>query len=68
MQANELLECRNKIIDTFKDGTFLSEYLKKRIDDAGYNYVLKDLKILIQEFESVSRNINLSLFEDFFES
>ena len=26
MQANELLECRNKITDTFKDGTFLSEY------------------------------------------
>ena len=29
MQANELLEYRNKIIDAFKDGTFLSEYLKK---------------------------------------
>ena len=41
---------------------------KKKIDDAGYNYVLKDLKDFIQEFESVSENINLSLFEDFFES
>ena len=29
MQANELLEYRNKIIDAFNDGTFLSEYLKK---------------------------------------
>ena len=29
MQANELLEYRNKIIDAFKDGTFLSEYLRK---------------------------------------
>ena len=29
MRANDLLEYRNKIIDAFKDGTFLSEYLKK---------------------------------------
>ena len=29
MQVNDLLEYRNKIIDAFKDGTFLSEYLKK---------------------------------------
>ena len=29
MQVNNLLEYRNKIIDAFKDGTFLSEYLKK---------------------------------------
>ena len=29
MQANDLLGYRNKIIDAFKDGTFLSEYLKK---------------------------------------
>ena len=26
MQANEMLEYRDKIIDKFKDGTFLSEY------------------------------------------
>ena len=26
MQANDLLEYRNKIIDTFKDGTFLSKH------------------------------------------
>ena len=26
MQANKLLEYRNKIIDAIKDGTFLSEY------------------------------------------
>ena len=30
-QANDLLECRNKIINAFKYGTFLSEYLKKQI-------------------------------------
>ena len=30
MQANELSEYRNKIINAFKYGTFLSEYLKKK--------------------------------------
>ena len=30
MQANDLLEYRNKIIDAFKDGTFSSEHLKKK--------------------------------------
>ena len=30
MQVNDMLEYRNKIIDAFKDGTFLSEYLKKK--------------------------------------
>ena len=29
MQANELLEYRNKIIDAFKNDTFLSEHFKK---------------------------------------
>ena len=28
MQANDLLEYRNRIIDAFKDGTFSSECLK----------------------------------------
>ena len=31
MQANDLFEYRDKIIDAFKDGTFLSERLKKQI-------------------------------------
>ena len=30
MQANELSEYRNKIINAFKYGTFLSEYLRKK--------------------------------------
>ena len=38
MQANDLLEYRSKIIDAFKDGTFLSENLKK-LDDAAHDYV-----------------------------
>ena len=29
MQANDMLEYRNKIIETFRDGIFSSEHLKK---------------------------------------
>ena len=39
----------------------------KKTDNAAYNYVLKDVKDVIQESESMSEKINLSLFEDFFE-
>ena len=53
MQANYLLEYRDKIIDAFKDGTFLSKYLKKS-DNAGHNYVSKNVKDFIQEIESMS--------------
>ena len=67
MQANDLLEYRNKIINAFKNNIFLSEYLKK-LDDAGYNYVLKDVENFIQEIKSMEEKINLGLFEDFFES
>ena len=67
MQANEMLEYRDKIIDAFKNGIFLSEYLKKS-DDAGYNYVLKYVKDFIQEIKSMEEKINLSLFEDVLES
>ena len=57
MQVNNLLEHRNKIIDAFKDGTFLSEHLKK-LDDAGYNYVLKNVNDFIQEIKSMEEKIN----------
>ena len=66
MQANDLLEYRGKIIKAFKDGTFLSEHLKKS-DDAAYNYVLKDVNKFIEEIKSMEEKINLSLFEEFFE-
>ena len=62
MQANDLLEYRNKIIDAFKNGIFLCEYLKK-----SDNYVLKDVKNFIQEIKLMEEKINLSLFEDIFE-
>ena len=42
--------------------------IKKKPDNAGYNYVLKDVDNFTQEIESMSEKINLSLFEDFFES
>ena len=46
MQANDLLECKDKIIKAFKDGTFLPEHFKKKSDDAANNYVLSLLKKL----------------------
>ena len=48
MQANDLLEYRNTIIDAFKNGIFLSEYLEK-LDDARYKYVFKDVKKLFRK-------------------
>ena len=67
MQANYMLEQRDKHIEAFRDGTFSSEHLKKS-DDAAYDYVLKDGENFIQKIESMAKNINLSLFKDFFES
>ena len=37
----------------------------KKSDDAAYDYVLNDVKNFIQKIESMAKNINLSLFEDF---
>ena len=65
MQANNLLKYSDRMIDALKDGTFLSEDLKKS-DAAAYDYVLKDVNDLIQEIKSMEEKINLSLFEDFF--
>ena len=65
MDANKMLEYRDKIIEAFRDGTFLSENLKKS-DDAAYGFVLRDVNNFIQETKSMEEKINLSLFEDFF--
>ena len=56
MQANDLFEYMDKIIDAFKDGTFLSEHLKKS-DNAAYDYVLKDADDFIQKIKSMSEKI-----------
>ena len=60
MQANELLECRNTIIEAFKNGTFKSKHLKES-DNAAYGYVLKDVNKFIKEIKSMEEKINLSL-------
>ena len=59
MHAKELLEYRNKIIDTFKDGTFRSEHLKES-DAAAYDYVLKNLNNSTEKIKSMEEKINLS--------
>ena len=65
MQANHLLEYRGEVFKAFKDGSFLSEHLKKS-DDAAYDFTLKNVNKFIQEIRSMEEKINLSLFEDFF--
>ena len=45
----------------------MSEDLKTS-DDAAHDHVLGDVKDFIQKIESIAERINLSLFEDFFES
>ena len=71
MHANNMLEYGDKIIEAFRVGNVLSEHLKK-LNDAAYDYVLKDVNSFIQKInesiESKSEKINLSLFEDFFGS
>ena len=67
MQANGLFQYRNKIIDAFKNGIFLSEHLKTS-DDAAHDYVQEDVNDFIQEIKSMEEKINLNLFEDFFDS
>ena len=53
MQANDLLEYKDKIIDAFKNGIFLSGHLKTS-GDAAHGYLLEDVKDFIQKIESMS--------------
>ena len=66
MQANDMLNYRDEIIEAFRNGTFSSEHLKKS-DDAAYDYRLKDASKSIKKIESIAKNINLSLINEFFE-
>ena len=52
MQANDLLEYRNIIIDAFKNDIFQSGHLKTS-DDAAHGHVLEDVKNFIQKSESM---------------
>ena len=65
MQADDMLAYRDKIIESFRHGTFFSEHLKRSYD-AAYDYVLKDVEKFIQKIQSMAENINLSFFEEFF--
>ena len=67
MQANDLLEYKGKIINAFINGTFSLEHLKKW-DGAAYNFTLKNVNKFVQEIRSMEEKINLSLFEELFES
>ena len=67
MQANDLLEYKGKIINAFINGTFSFEHLKKW-DGAAYNFTLKNVNKFVQEIRSMEEKINLSLFEELFES
>ena len=67
MHRNESLECKNKILNAFKDNTFSSEYFKKS-DNAAYDFALKSVNEFTEEIKSMEEKINLSLFEEFFES
>ena len=66
MQKNDMLNYRDEIIEAFRNGTFSSEHLKKS-DDAAYDYRLKDASKSIKKIESIAKNINLSLINEFFE-
>ena len=59
-----MLECGDKIIDAFKNGTFSSEHFKKS-DDAAHDHVLEDVNNFIQKIESIAEKTNLGLFQDF---
>ena len=52
MQAKDLLKYGNKIIDVFKDGTFMYNHLKES-DDAAYDYALKYVNNSIEEIQSM---------------
>ena len=56
MQADDLLGHRNNIIKAFKDGTFMSEHLKK-LDDAAYKHVLKDVNKFIKELNQWKKKL-----------
>ena len=47
MQANDILEYRDKIIEAFRDGTFSSEHLKKSAN-AAYDCVERSKAVYLE--------------------
>ena len=56
-----------KLLRHLQTVLFLSEHLKKW-DDAAHDNVLKDVSKFIKKIESMTENINLSLFREFFKT
>ena len=73
-EAKDLMDEIEDENDDIDDGKnlkllrYLFVWTLKKTDAAAYDYVLKDVNSFIQKIESMSEKINLSLFEDFFES
>ena len=67
IQVNDLLKHRDAIIDAFEKRIFLFEQLKGESKNAG-EFVIEEVSNFIQKIESMSKNINLSFFNEFFES
>ena len=67
IQVNDLLKHRDAIIDASEKRIFLFEQLKGESKNAG-EFVIEEVSNFIQKIESMSKNINLSFFNEFFES
>ena len=67
VQVNDLLKHRDAIIDAFEKRIFLFEKVKGESKNAG-EFVLEEVSNFIQKIESISKNINLNFFNEFFES
>ena len=64
MHAKELLEYRDKIIKAFEKGFFFVWTRKRRVKNAG-EFVVEEVSSFIQKIKSKLKNINLSLFNEF---
>ena len=56
MQANGLFQYRDKFIDAFKNGIFLSEHLKTS-DDAALDHVQEGVNDFIQEIKPMEKKL-----------
>ena len=65
MQANDLLKYRDKIINAFKQGTFLSESSKKESKDVQNNFELEDVISLfrkLSQYQKILIQVSLMSF------
>ena len=67
IQVNDLLKHRDAIIDAFEKRISLFEQVKGGSKNAG-EFVVEEVSNFIQKIESMSKNISLSFFNEFFES